>query len=326
MELNHLNRLEMTWTCSVPFLRRVLVSCPSLRDLIVSALCLSVGEDEEEEEGDEDDSDDNEFEEEHHVDDPAESDDDTLDYDGEDNEECQVDMEEMKTKVFALRRFQVSTGGLFKQMPGLERLALAEMPLGRIRELRVLLEKSSFKRLTELRLGLLHNHVDLLATIPSGQLRVLDICLTDLTCLEGLLNRQAQSLEWLQLCVNAPLGPVSAILYQCVRLRELTVVDMRRCSWTRFVDYRDLFDKPWVCQDIEVLVLPVGIERYREWSSKVPPALAAAIEEDRKGPCRSRSAVAEALFQERVSELKKLRHSDFSRPRSSFKWSIPIHE
>ncbi|KAF9153159.1 hypothetical protein DFQ26_000651, partial [Actinomortierella ambigua] len=154
MELNHLYRLEMVWTCSVPFLRQVLVSCPSLRDLIVSALCLGVGEDEEEEEGDEDDSDDNEFQEEYYVFDP--SDDDSLDdddEDDEDNEECQVDMEEMKTKVFALRRFQVSTGtnyipvsfstllrGLLKQMPGLERLALAAMPLGRTRELRMLVE------------------------------------------------------------------------------------------------------------------------------------------------------------------------------------------
>ncbi|KAG0247420.1 hypothetical protein DFQ27_002048, partial [Actinomortierella ambigua] len=164
-------------------LNHLYLSCPSLRELIVSALCQRVSKDDEEEE-DEDDSDDNELQEEYYVFDP--SDDDSLDDDDdddEDNEECQVDMEEMKTKVFALRRFQVSTGtnylpvsfstllrGLLKQMPGLERLALAAMPLGRIRELRMLVEMCRFDRLTELRLGTLHNHVDLLATIPSGQL------------------------------------------------------------------------------------------------------------------------------------------------------------
>ncbi|KAF9978902.1 hypothetical protein BGZ73_008407 [Actinomortierella ambigua] len=83
-------------------------------------------------------------------------------------------------------------------------------------------------------------------------------------------------------------------------------------------DYTELMDaipvqqlrmnsgRPWVCMDLEKLVVTIGVSHM--FSSLLPPVLADAIAENRDGPTRmSNCQLAEKLFAERFRNLKKLR-------------------
>ncbi|KAG0263873.1 hypothetical protein DFQ27_001594 [Actinomortierella ambigua] len=94
-----------------------------------------------------------------------------------------------------------------------------------------------------------------LKAFPRHQIRHVGLMNPTPMALQALVECQHQSLE--VLLVNNPQDPTSLAMVpeRCAQLKELVVVT------PHLMDARCLIDRPWVCQQLETLLLPVGISK-----------------------------------------------------------------
>ncbi|KAF9165423.1 hypothetical protein DFQ26_000168 [Actinomortierella ambigua] len=212
-------------------------------------------------------------------------------------------------------------GELLSRTPALESLSLTNVSQTSCKELIEIIQSGGLPRLADLTLHSPTVMSDVLESFPVGQLRSVDLHEPDKRSLGLLLERQSQSLERLRLSSIEDYPLLARVIFECRRVKELAVYGNAEFE---FLEIRDLLHKPWVCMDLEVLSVPIGVRRRKaDHQQNVPSVLAKALADRAATTATQPDAcpewkVAEGLFMERLRQLKRLHEVDFRYLRSCY--------
>ncbi|KAF9975106.1 hypothetical protein BGZ73_001367 [Actinomortierella ambigua] len=241
------------------------------------------------------------------------------------------------SRTFALRRLDVyayfarpAVAELLLRTPTLESLGLINIGIGYCDIVARVIQEGRLPMLSELTLKpsrvlgalerLTHAMEPLMRAIPPQQLQSIKFDTLGDVPMDNLLSVHGQFLEWIRFAHFPGHSALTSVFFECPRLKELVVENHLSGD---FVEIRDLLFEPWVCKDLEILSVPIGVDRWLNPS--LPPEMIKAMAKDQPVNCPQWKQ-AEALFMSRFRQLKKLRYVDISNvsPRLALSYAVQV--
>ncbi|KAG0248499.1 hypothetical protein DFQ27_000863, partial [Actinomortierella ambigua] len=184
---------------------------------------------------------------------------------------------------------------------------------------------SSLTRLVSLEFGHIEPDTvqtvcDMLKSIPNGQLRDVTLSSPRQSILQVLGEHHSRGLERLRLgdVRESEHGGYLPILAGCVRLRSLRV--QTKClSQAVYIDLRTIIGQPWVCLDLEELILPLRLVHPCRSARLIDQAQA---EKEELAPGDYEPKQVEMVFMRRLGSLTRLRRLDLHNHRDRYNYQL----